>query len=168
MTANIKRSNSMQRTFKDILFVAVQFIILVLFFVLPAWGHFYVNELVFITGWVVAATGILAIVWASINLGRSISPFPTPLQKATLITNGIFKYVRHPIYTGFLLLLAGLTVSTGSFSRIVITLLAVLFFSIKASYEEEKLIKKYPGYPDYKERTGKFIPKLGRRQIIQY
>lgn len=160
MIANTDSSNKYPKTYKDILFVSFQLFILVLFFTLPMWWRFNVNDFVFISGWIIAAAGPLIIIWASINLGRSISPFPTPTEKGVLITDGIFKFIRHPIYSGFLLLLIGLSISTGSLSRILITLLAMIFFSIKASYEERRLMKKYPGYFQYKERTGKFIPKI--------
>lgn len=160
MTANSSGNNRYPKSYKDILFVSFQLFILVLFFILPIWWHFDVNDFVFFSGRIIAAAGPLVIIWASINLGRSISPFPTPKEKGVLITDGIFKFIRHPIYSGFLLLLVGISISTGSLSRIVITLLAMIFFSIKASYEEEKLMKKYPEYFQYKERTGKFIPKI--------
>ena len=149
-----------QVTFKDTVFVLVQLVLLVLFFTLPGWRHFYVRYTVMVVGWIVAISGVLIIAWASINLGRSISPFPTPLEKATLVTNGVFRYIRHPIYTGFIIFLAGIAVATGSLTRIGITLFSALFFSVKASYEEKKLLKKYPGYSHYKERAGRFIPKL--------
>lgn len=157
---DLGKSNKYPKTYKDILFVLFQFVILILFFMLPIWWHFNVNDFVFISGYIIAAAGPLIIIWASINLGRSISPFPTPKEKGVLITNGIFKFIRHPIYSGFLVFLIGLSISTGSLSRIVITLLAMIFFSIKASYEEQRLMKKYPEYIQYKERTGKFIPKI--------
>lgn len=160
MTVDIDRSNKYPKTYKDIVFVLFQLIILVLFFILPVWWRFYVNDFVFISGCIIAAAGPLIIIWASINLGRSISPFPTPNEKGVLITSGIFKFIRHPIYSGFLLLLIGVTISTGSLSRVVITLLSMIFYSIKASYEEQRLMKKYPGYFQYKEQTGKFIPKI--------
>lgn len=155
--SNTTPNSHLKRTPKDTMFVLVQVIILLLFFLLPPWKHFFAGS---VAGGIVAALGISLIIWASISLGKSISPFPTPSAKATLITSGVFRYIRHPIYTGFLLFLAGITISSGSVSQLVITILATGFFFVKASYEEKQLEKKYPGYRDYKNRTGKFLPRL--------
>ena len=73
------------------------------------------------------------------------------------VANGIYAYIRHPIYTGDLFLLLGLELALGSwlFLGVFILALAVLRQAVE---EERKLIESLPGYASYCQRTRRFIP----------
>lgn len=112
------------------------------------------------TGLVIAIFGFLLFVVALLQLNKNLSPFPTPKKNSQLIQNGIYKYIRHPIYTGILLSCAGYSLYVDSSFKILITFLLLLLFSIKSKYEEKKLIQKFKSYKTYMKTTGRFLPRL--------
>ncbi|HKL34989.1 MAG TPA: methyltransferase, partial [Salegentibacter sp.] len=111
---------------------------------------------------VLSGLGFLFILLALLQLNTNLSPFPKPKDNATLITSGVYKYVRHPIYSGILIALFFLALYLSSPFKIFIVLLLVLLFWYKSKYEEEQLCLKYPDYSKYRQHTGRFLPKLIR------
>lgn len=80
-----------------------------------------------------------------------------------VITNGAFKYVRHPLYLASILTYLGLTVSTLSLISLALLLGIFFFYNYIASYEEKLLGAKFGDeYMKYREKTGKWIPKIGK------
>ena len=76
-----------------------------------------------------------------------------------LITTGIYGYMRHPIYTGVLLMGLGTVMVIGTMSMFLFFLAMVSFFWFKAKQEEDLLTKHFPKeYPAYKNRTKALIP----------
>jgi protein-S-isoprenylcysteine O-methyltransferase Ste14 len=79
------------------------------------------------------------------------------LQRQSLTTNGIYRYIRHPIYTGDLLLLIGLELALNSW--LVLGLGVPLLIVIRQVLAEEALLSQaFPGYASYRTRTKRFIP----------
>jgi protein-S-isoprenylcysteine O-methyltransferase Ste14 len=79
------------------------------------------------------------------------------LQKQSLMTHGIYRYIRHPIYTGDLLLLIGLELALNSW--LVLGLCVPLLIVIRQVLAEEALLSQaFPGYTMYRTRTKRFIP----------
>jgi len=76
-----------------------------------------------------------------------------------LITNGIYKYVRHPIYGGLLLMVPGVLLVAGSYTFIAGLILMFIVFQALAR-REEKILSKHFGtkYTQYMKTTKKFIP----------
>lgn len=107
--------------------------------------------------------GLIVAVLALLQLNRFLSPFPTPKEGSSLIQHGVFRWVRHPIYTGLLLMGIGWGVHTESFSRLGITLVLAVLFYFKSSYEEKRLQATFPDYGTYKQKAGRFFPKLSRK-----
>lgn len=80
-------------------------------------------------------------------------------KKHELITQGIYKYVRHPIYGGILILTNGALIVAGSYTVIIFFIGMLLVLETYAK-REEKLLTKYFGkkYIKYMKTTKKFIP----------
>lgn len=79
-----------------------------------------------------------------------------------LITQGIYEYMRHPLYTFSMLILLFNPIMT--YKLLLITLLAGLYFYIGSIYEERKLLRIYGDtYRKYQDRVPRFIPGLWRR-----
>lgn len=77
----------------------------------------------------------------------------------TLVTHGIFGYVRHPIYSAVLLEMTGyqLLVNSWTFLGVLIPLYAFFYYHIQL--EERLLFKKYNGeYKKYKSKTKSILP----------
>jgi protein-S-isoprenylcysteine O-methyltransferase Ste14 len=80
-----------------------------------------------------------------------------PVQ--ALVTGGIYKYIRHPIYAGDLLLLTGLQLALNSWLVLAVVLL-IPVIARQAIDEELILSRALPGYDEYCRRTKRFIPFL--------
>lgn len=111
-------------------------------------------------GLIVSVIGIAIFILSILQLSTSLSPFPTPKADGKLIQTGLYKYIRHPIYTGILVCCIGYTVYSSSLYRLIIVALLFLLFSIKVRYEEEKLTLKFPRYKNYMKTSGRFFPRL--------
>jgi protein-S-isoprenylcysteine O-methyltransferase Ste14 len=108
------------------------------------------------------ALGLAISFIASRNLGTALTPTPVPRSQATLHTNGIYKYVRHPIYTAILLAATGIALYRLAWSSIVLCVGVYLFFYFKSKHEEKLLKSKYSEYKKYQDSTGRFFPKPGQ------
>jgi protein-S-isoprenylcysteine O-methyltransferase Ste14 len=104
--------------------------------------------------------GVALAVAAGITLGRSLTATPVPAAGARLRTTGPYRFVRHPIYTGVVLIVVAMAVRSGSFSGLILGLATIVFFHWKASWEEQRLRERFPGYADYASRTPRFLPRL--------
>lgn len=80
-----------------------------------------------------------------------------------VVSVGAFRYVRHPLYSACLLFYLGLTVSTASFFSLVFFVVIFVFYNYLASFEERLLEEKFgEEYRNYKRRTGKWVPRMGK------
>ena len=79
------------------------------------------------------------------------------LEGQSVVSKGIYRYIRHPIYTGDLLLLFGLELALNSW--LVLVVFFILFYVImQISHEETLLLKKLSGYEEYRQNTKMMIP----------
>lgn len=81
-----------------------------------------------------------------------------------VVSSGAFRCVRHPLYLGSILAYFGLTVSTCSLLTLILFVAICLFYDYIASYEEKIMKDEFSEeYTEYKKRTGKWLPRLGKR-----
>ena len=87
-------------------------------------------------------------------------------RPTTVVTSGAFRYVRHPLYLGSILIYFGMTVSTASLFCLALLAVIILFYNYIAGYEE-KLLETKMGevYIDYEKKTGKWMPHLGKKDV---
>lgn len=79
-------------------------------------------------------------------------------RKDQLITDGIYKYARHPRYLEHPLWSLGLGLTFGYTSLIWFSLYLLIGFAVVAYFEEQELIKRYgEGYLEYKKKTPAFF-----------
>lgn len=88
--------------------------------------------------------------WSNIETGKVLS-------NQSVVDCGVYNYIRHPIYTGDLLLLFGLELALNSWLLLGVLVLAPIVF-IKALGEERMLLGTLNGYDSYYRRTKRFIP----------
>lgn len=86
--------------------------------------------------------------------------FTIMTEARTLITRGIFRWIRHPLYTGHFIMFFGSLLLRFHSYTVVMYILFTAGQVIRARREERKLQGAFPGYIDYKTRTGMFFPKL--------
>jgi protein-S-isoprenylcysteine O-methyltransferase Ste14 len=109
--------------------------------------------------WLVGAVLSLAGVWA---LRRSFSIEP---QARRLVTSGPYRYARHPIYALYFLQYGGLWLiyPTPQLGCVLVTWAGLMF--ARMHFEERVLMAAFPEYAAYKERVGRFAPRLRRRTL---
>lgn len=86
--------------------------------------------------------------------------------RGTLVTRGIYRYIRHPQYTGFLLAAVGMLLDWATLPMLILFPILVYLYYRLAKREEADMEKEFgKAYRDYKARTSMFIPlpKWGRR-----
>ena len=106
--------------------------------------------------------GIALIVWAVLVFGRGVTPSPLPSHKAQLQTRGPYRWVRHPMYTGVIVLMAGSALGRRNWIAAVLWVILVVFFLTKMRWEERRLVETYPGYDSYRAAVPALVP-IGRR-----
>ena len=103
---------------------------------------------VLIAGWYLARRGMKEV-------------FGTNREKPGVITAGVFRIVRHPIYTGAILFYVGSILITLSIASAVFWLLIIGFYIFICRYEERILTETFGNdYLEYKKKTGMLFPKL--------
>ena len=104
------------------------------------------------------AIGVIVAGLAIVEMQKSILNItPEPRKNATLITSGIYKYIRHPMYLSILCFLFPLVMNKLNYTVWVYIILTSCLL-LKLNYEEAFLIKKFPNYELYKKSSKKLIP----------
>tara|TARA_Y100001968_G_C19392816_1_gene736557 strand:+ start:705 stop:1241 length:537 start_codon:yes stop_codon:yes gene_type:complete len=88
-----------------------------------------------------------------IDLGKSLSPLPEPKQGSALITNGLYKHCRHPIYQALIILSIGMLLYCMDLLNIILLVLLSIVLIGKAKREEVKLKSIHNLYKSYMEKT---------------
>ena len=143
--------------------VAAQLPLMLFAAIVPVrWGvaSFEATHPATIAGILVAAAGVALAVAGFRALGRALTPFPRPLDDATLREDGIYGRVRHPIYGGIVIASLGWTLAWQSLAGALATAALLAFFDRKAAFEERLLRERFPGYADYARRVRKLLPGI--------
>lgn len=113
----------------------------------------------------VVAAGIAFCWWARLHLGRLWSDTVTRKEGQRVVDTGPYRLVRHPIYTGFIVIYGGLAILCASALALVGAALMTVGLWIKARLEEQFLSEELgaAAYGAYKARTPMLVPRLARR-----
>jgi len=148
----------MKKTKKDFFFVGMQMLLFVLF-VIPLQLEQGLPQLPQWPAQLVLIIGLIEVIWAFMQLRNFISVWPTPTDNSELVTWGLFAIVRHPIYSGIILITGGYAFYKADLYKLLICLALFILFYFKSSYEEKRLSERFKVYPRYKKRVGRFFPK---------
>jgi len=140
------------------LFVIVQFVLLVAILLLPSGDAWGVPPWLDLFARVLEWVGAVVLVLGLVNLGRSLTPLPSPVAHGELRTGGLFRLVRHPIYAGIMALTIGVAIRSASPWVALAAAALIGWFMLKARWEEARLAVRYPGYRAYAARTPRFVP----------
>jgi len=113
-----------------------------------------------IIGVIISVTAVAFAIWARIELGTNWSGAVITLKEDhKLITSGPYKFVRHPIYTGYFLATLGTAFTLGTIASYLATLMIFLGFLIRMNKEESLMTAQFPKeYPEYKKQSKKILP----------
>lgn len=117
------------------------------------------TDTVGVIGLVLAAAGVGLACWSRYLLGRNWSLAVQKKQDHELITAGPYKFVRHPIYTGLLLLFTGNAIIVGDYRAIIAVAIVFGSFRYKLRKEEKWMTEAFGvAYVQYSKRTKALIP----------
>ena len=104
--------------------------------------------------------GILIIIMSFIimlvsikDLGRNLSPFPRPINNSNLVTSGIYRFTRHPMYYSLIFISTGVFIIKLSIYYLFLTISLVLIIKFKIALEEKYLMNKFKNYLLYKNEV---------------
>jgi len=110
--------------------------------------------------WIFLGVGTILMIWALVLLRlRSFRP----TEKDTLVSAGLFKYIRHPIYSALLLDFIGFILIRPTVPVLVVSVLGWVFVFIQARLEEMDLVERIPPYRAYMQRVPRFVPRFRNR-----
>ncbi|HEX7652787.1 MAG TPA: isoprenylcysteine carboxylmethyltransferase family protein [Verrucomicrobiae bacterium] len=101
--------------------------------------------------------GLTIALWAALSLGRSFGVFAEVKQ---VVLHGAYRWVRHPIYFGYVFLLSGWAIGHGSLTFLLLPPLHMGILIYRAKLEERQLAASSRAYRDYQMKTGFIIPNF--------
>lgn len=103
------------------------------------------------------ATNLLGRYYLGNNWGNNVVIY----TDHTLVTNGIYKIVRHPLYASIIWAIYAIGVLRSNYMVFILnTLIFIPFMYYRAKQEEKELIKVFKDYKDYQKKTGMFFPNI--------
>lgn len=110
-------------------------------------------------GVVLTFAGLLFCVWARFVLAGNWSDFVQVKHDHELVVEGPYRWVRHPIYTGILMMLAGTALAVGEWRAVLAVAIAAAAFGHKLRLEEAVMRQEFgEAYTRYADRTRALIP----------
>lgn len=117
------------------------------------------NMMFKLIGLLLIILGTVPFIWGHVELGWRTH---MPSVKDTLVRHGLYAYVRHPIYAGGFVLLAGLAVIRPTSGFVLACILGFIWLIVQARLEEIDLLQRMPDYKDYMKQVPRFLPRLRR------
>lgn len=110
-------------------------------------------------GWAIGGVGVWLGLWALHTMRpERVSVFPEVQVDLPLVTNGVYRWMRHPMYTSLLLIAGIMTMNNLKLWRILLYGGLLANQLLKSEYEEQLLAAQFPDYAAYRHRTKRFIP----------
>lgn len=130
----------------------------------PQWMTWSKLELSEWLRWLGVGLGVfstLGIYWLFSSIGTGITPVSATRKEHKLVTNGIYRYIRHPLYTFGSFMFISFGMMADSWFIAALGILTFILMAIRTPKEEANLIEKFGDeYREYMKRTGRFLPKL--------
>ncbi len=121
----------------------------------------YRFEVVNLVGMSFLLVGLTLRILARRSLGKHFSYALRTINGHTLVKHGIYRYIRHPAYLGYLLIFFGVTLLFSSWYGFLIMLLLIPCFLYRIGIEEEMLVERFGAeYQSYRKVSKKMIPYL--------
>ena len=106
--------------------------------------------LLILVGGTIIFVGILSLKWRT----------AAPTIQDTLVVQGVYSHIRHPLYSGMILELAGIFLLIPSVTVLCACILGVLWVMVQARLEEIDLVQRLPAYKEYMRSVPRFLPKF--------
>ena len=96
---------------------------------------------------------LIIIVFSVKELWKSLSPLPRPKENSKLITSGIYRLFRHPMYYSLIIISFSFFIKSLTIYNLILSILLTFIISNKIKIEEEYLIKRFHNYTLYKNEV---------------
>lgn len=127
-----------------------------------AWANLLLPASLRWTGVGTALLGFALLQWSQNTLGKNWSDIPRMIKEQSLITSGPYQFIRHPIYTAFLLILGStLLISANWFIGLAWIGMTVLEVASRIGFEENLMLEYFGDqYRTYMKQTGRLLPRI--------
>ena len=138
----------------ELTLVFLQFFIISLHFFrwefIPQKQIIQVNSFYYFVGFLIIIISFIILFVAIKDLGRNLSPFPRPINKSNLVTTGIYRFTRHPMYYSLIFISFGVFITKLSTYYLFLLISLALIIKFKITLEEQYLNNKFKNYFLYK------------------
>lgn len=132
------------------------FIVMVVAIMGLALGHALLTRLPIAVAFQVAALALM--VWARVTFGRRSFHAAANATEGGLVTDGPYRWIRHPIYTGICLFAWAGIVPHLSVVSVLLGAIMIAGAIVRMLAEERLLVQRYPDYAQYAQRTKRMVP----------
>ena len=141
----------------EIILVFLQFFIIILHFFkwefIPQKHIIQVSPFSYLVGFLIIIIAFIILLVAIKDLGRNLSPFPRPIINSNLVTTGIYRFTRHPMYYSLIFISIGVFIIKLSIYYLFLTISLALIIKLKIALEEKYLMNKFKNYLLYKNQV---------------
>ena len=141
----------------EMILVFLQFFIISLHFF--KWKFIPEKQIIQVTpfsdfvGFLIILIALIILLVAIKDLGRNLSPFPRPINNSNLVTKGIYRFTRHPMYYSLIFISFGFFITKLSIYYLFLSTSLVLIIKFKIALEEQYLKNKFKNYLIYKNEV---------------
>ena len=141
----------------EIILVFLQFFIISLHFFkwefIPEKQIIQVTPFSYFVGFLIIIIAFIILLVAIKDLGRNLSPFPRPINNSNLVTKGIYRFTRHPMYYSLIFISFGVFITKLSIYYLFLSTSLILIIKFKIDLEEQYLKIKFKNYLFYKNEV---------------
>jgi protein-S-isoprenylcysteine O-methyltransferase Ste14 len=125
------------------------------------WSYLLLPISIRVLGIVLSVLSLVYLYWAGKVLAEHFSYTLEIQEEQKLVTDGPYRKVRHPIYTGTLTFLIFQFIVSDNILFLILTLSLIPYLVIRVRKEEEMMLENFGDeYAAYMERSGRFLPKF--------
>ena len=141
----------------EMILVFLQFFIISLHFFkwkfIPEKQIIQVTPFSYFLGFLIIIIAFIILLVAIKQLGRNLSPFPRPINNSNLVTKGIYRFTRHPMYYSLIFISFGVFITKLSIYYLFLSTSLILIIKFKIDLEEQYLKNKFKNYLFYKNEV---------------
>ena len=141
----------------ELTLVFLQFFIISLHFFrwqfIPQKQIIQVSSFSYFVGFLIIIIAFIILFLAIKDLGRNLSPFPRPINNSNLVTTGIYRFTRHPMYYSLIFISFGVFITKLSIYYLFLSISLALIIKFKVALEEQYLNNKFKKYLLYKNKV---------------
>jgi protein-S-isoprenylcysteine O-methyltransferase Ste14 len=145
------------KTTYELILVFLQFIIISLHFFqlefIPQEQIMQISPFIYLFGYFIIIIAFMMMLFAIKDLGRNLSPFPKPINNSKLVTTGIYRFMRHPMYYSLIFISFGIFITKLSIYYLFLLISLVLIIKFKIALEDQYLKNKFKNYLLYKNEV---------------